>query len=164
MFRIALVGHSQIPRRFEVNQEDVTVDIYRAPGGKAANFFDDERLNKVLRQKYDLIILWIRSNDIEKDCVVREIAGNIKNIVKELEARCEAEVRTCLIRPRKTEDQPRVRIEPDTYIRVAKGINEALQKKLLKKNRFLSFGVKPFWDDLKRWCSFQPGRTRAHNN
>ena len=144
MFKVAIVGHSQVPEELVFDREDVSVDIFRAPGGRASTFFLDRRMADVGHQKYDLVILWLGSNDITPHCVVRKIADKLAFIVKDLERKCEAQVRMCLIEPR----YPDGRLDQTTYEKVAKGINNLLQRRLLKKYRFISFGAKPFWDSL----------------
>lgn len=88
MFKVAIVGHSQVPHRFDVEVENSEVRIYRARGARARNFFNDERLNRVLAWKHDLTILWIGSNDISPTTQPRELTNIILNIGKVIEQNC----------------------------------------------------------------------------
>ena len=45
MFKVAVVGHSQVPSGLAV--ENTQVKIYRIPGARAQNFFSEERLSSV---------------------------------------------------------------------------------------------------------------------
>lgn len=98
MPRVALVGHSQLP----VHWENVSweLDVFRAPGGHAYSFFEDSRLKDVLNNQYDVVLLWIGSNDIKVDTVVQDLADEMINIVYTLEEKCEAETIPVLLEPR----------------------------------------------------------------
>ena len=80
--KVSLVGHSQLP--YELYVEGAEIKIFRAPGGRADSFFNDERLNSVLNWPHDLCILWLGSNDIEEDTVVGEVVDNITEIIDEI--------------------------------------------------------------------------------
>ena len=147
-FRAAIVGHSHVPTSLDIDDDTVQLDLYRAPGGKAHNFFNDERLNPILQHKYDLVILWIGSNDIKENSSVKDLARKIKQLVQTIEEKCEAEVRTCMIEPRKPGLVGRFRVEEETYRKVAKAVNRKLQSKELRGKRVIDFGAKPFWDAL----------------
>ena len=147
-FKAAIVGHIHVPTSLEIGDDTVQLDLFRAPGAKAHNFFNDERLNLVLQHKYDLVILWIGSNDIKESSSVKDLAKKIKQIVQAIEESCEAEVRTCTIEPRKPGRTGRFRVEQETYRKVAKAVNRKLQNKELRGKRVVDFGAKPFWDSL----------------
>ena len=148
-FKAAIVGHSQVPKQIDDLPSRVELDIYRSPGARALGFFSNERLIKVFDNRYDFVILWIGSNDIHLHCSVAEIAHAIKNIVDQLLARCTPRVRICLIEPRATEARWKPLMEQETYNKIAKGINNKLQKRLLKGKEVISFGAKPFWYFLR---------------
>ena len=83
MWKISVVGHSQIPKKLEV--ENTEIRIFRAPGGRADNFNNDTRMNEVLNWKHDLCILWIGSNDIDQESKPKDIVENISQIVESIE-------------------------------------------------------------------------------
>ena len=93
-----MVGHSQIPKKLEV--ENTEIRIFRAPGGRADDFHNDARMNEVLNWEHDLYILLIGSNDFDQESQPKDIAENISQIVKSIEQDCEAVVWVCLIEPR----------------------------------------------------------------
>ena len=149
MFNTALVGHSQLPTSLAV-EVPVTINIFRSPGAHASNFFENSQLTSVLENRYHLIILWIGSNDITDTCQVIDIARNIKEIVVALENTCGADVRICLIEPRRPEQQTNIELDNVTYGKIAKAVNRKLQQHFLKGRKFISFGAKLFWEDLKQ--------------
>ena len=162
MFRAAIVGHSHVPSTLEVKvpafdqagkptEEALPVDIYRSPGATAEDFFWNNTLSAIFEYQYQLIILWIGSNDIHDSVEVRDLVHHISRIVKALETHCKADVRFCLIEPRAVERSPRTNIqEQETYNKIAKGVNRKLQGRVLRGRRFISFGAKPFCQDLGR--------------
>ena len=83
MWKISVVGHSQIPKKLEV--ENTEIRIFRAPGGRADNLNNDTGMNEVLNWKHDLCILWIGSNDIDQESKPKDIVENISQIVESIE-------------------------------------------------------------------------------
>ena len=75
MWKISVVGHSQVPKKLEV--EDAEIRIFRGPGDRADNFHNDTRMSEVLNWEHDLCILWIGSNDIDQESRPKDIAENI---------------------------------------------------------------------------------------
>ncbi|MPC88347.1 hypothetical protein E2C01_083248 [Portunus trituberculatus] len=127
MFRVAIVGHSQIPVALPGLPDDIEVSLFRVPGARAQNFFTNSVFMSIFESKFDLIILWIGSNDIHSRCRVKEIVADIKAIVEQLEAVCTPRIKICLIEPRR----------PDP-------------KRSLQTKRFISFGARPFAEGLAR--------------
>ena len=98
MWKVSLVGHSQLPEQLTVSNTEI--QIYRSPGARADEFFEDETLREVLNWEHDLCILWLGSNDIDGETSPNEIAENIKEIIEEIEQECQAVVWICLVEPR----------------------------------------------------------------
>ena len=90
MFKVALVGHSQMPRSLRVDNAEVKV--FRAPGGKLANFHRDSRLNQVLSWPHNLTYLWLGSNDINPESNIGDLINQTKAIASEIEERCGSQV------------------------------------------------------------------------
>ena len=149
MFKVAIVGHSQVPSHLNNLPSPIDVQIFRSPGATARSFFYNEHLTAVFNGRYDMVILWLGSNDIHPRCQVKDIVNNIKHIVEQLEARCTPRVKICLVEPRLTEIRWRPRIEQEIYNKVAKGVNNKLQKRALPGKEFISFGAKPFLYSLR---------------
>ena len=148
-FKVAIVGHSQVPSHLDDLPSPVEVQIFRSPGATARSFFNNDHLTAVFNGRYDMVILWLGSNDIHSGCKVTDIVSDIKSIVEQLEARCTPKVKICLIEPRLTETRWRPQIEQEAYNKVAKGVNNKLQKRALRGKGFITFGAKPFWYSLK---------------
>ena len=149
VFKVAIVGHSQVPPQLDGVSPQVEVTIFRSPGAKARSFFANPQLAAVLEGRWDMVILWLGSNDITNRCQVADIVQDLKNIVLQLEERCTPKVKVCLVEPRHTEVRWRPRVEQESYNKVAKAINNKLQKRALKGRTFISFGAKPFWYSLR---------------
>ena len=148
MFKVALVGHSQVSTALDL-PDGIELSIFRSPGAKARTFFRNPRLTRVLRNKYDLVILWLGSNDIKPSCRVREIVQDLKAIVVRLELGCASRVKVCLIEPRHPDRrEPLPVVDQETYDKVRKGINNNLQKRALKGKEFITFGARPYERDL----------------
>ena len=62
MFKVALVGHSQVPTTFEA-PEGAEVSIFRRRGGLVEHF-DQPPLLNVYEYKPNLVILFLGSNDL----------------------------------------------------------------------------------------------------
>ena len=137
--KFALVGHSQLPLECEVPAWETRV--FRAPGGKAESFFGDPRMCNVLEWPHDFCILWLGSNDIREDTVVKNIVDNLCTIVYEIEEKCSAQVIIVLVEPRFYPfEYP---VSHFTYGKAQKGINRQLRRRL--KNRSFIRYTSAFW-------------------
>ena len=148
-FKAAVVGHSQVPTVIEV-PDCIDLTIFRSPGAKARKFFTDPLLSPVLENRYDVVILWLGSNDITPRCAVRDIVKNIKNIVLRLEEVCTPRVKICLVEPRHPERRYAHVVSQETYDLIRKGVNNNLQRRALRGKEFISFGARPYEGDLGR--------------
>ena len=83
MFKVAIVGHSQVPR--QLHAIDTTVRIFRAPGGRVSSFHSDSRLSSVLSWEHHLTFLWLGSNDVTPEVSTGELAGDIIRLATEIE-------------------------------------------------------------------------------
>ncbi len=99
MWKISIVGHSQVPK--ELHFPNTEIRIFRAPGGKAQFFQENELMNKILDWKLDLCIVWLGSNDITSNADPKEMFNFIKEICHTTEGDCHAEVYVCQIEPRR---------------------------------------------------------------
>ena len=138
-----------MPSHLDNLPSSIDVQIFRSPGATARSFFNNEHLTAVFHGRYDMVILWLGSNDIHPQCQVKDIVNTIKRIVEQLEAHCTPRVKICLVEPRLTEIRWRPRIEQGAYNKVAKGVNNKLQKRALRGKEFISFGAKPFLYSLR---------------
>ena len=143
MLRVALVGHSQLPSELEVDGADI--EIFRAPGGKAYGFYEDERLNEVLDWSGDLVILWLGSNDIKQNTHVSDVVDNITEIKESIEEECGAEVVIILVEPRSyPDDYP---VNETRYKKIQRAINKKLEREL-PDTRFLQFNTQMYQTEL----------------
>ena len=53
MFRVAIVGHSQVPKELPNLPNAVQLQVFRVPGARAHTFFSDEVLTSVFNDRYD---------------------------------------------------------------------------------------------------------------
>ena len=123
MTRVALVGHSQLPHSLEVEGADI--EIFRAPGGRVDEFYDDERMSDVLKEEWDLVIVWLGSNDIDYDTNTGQLVSELLDVCETIVNACQAVVKICLIEPR---------FYPDGYVghEDYKKIQRSVNRKLLK--------------------------------
>ena len=142
MWKVSLVGHSQLPWDIEISGAEIRV--FRAPGGRADSFYQDERLCEVLEWEHDLCILWLGSNDIEEDSHPAEIAERIENIVDDIETSCKAIVHVCLVEPRFYPGEEYMTHEQ--YGKIQRGINKKLRRRL--NNMFIQFNSGDWIDEI----------------
>lgn len=126
MFKVSIVGHSQVPRCLEISCAEIK--CFRALGGRADSFFKDIRLLDVCNWKHDLSILWIGSNDIAHGINPSQLTAKIKEIVRVIEQECGAIVCVCLIEPRfYSGERP---ISTSNYKKVQHSVNRKLKRVL----------------------------------
>lgn len=147
-FRVALVGHSQVPRHLRLDQ--VEISVFRAPGASAGDFKTDPRLNSVLQSRFELVLVWLGSNEIRESSRVRQVVKSIKDIVDEIKECCKAKVGVILIEPRKTDQQWRQFVSQETYDKVARAVNRTLTQRTLKGGIFVQFTARPYRECLDR--------------
>ena len=64
MYRVAIVGHSQVPRSFRVHSNpDIEIKIFRRPGGRISHI-DEPPLSDAFEYNPDLVFLFLGGNDI----------------------------------------------------------------------------------------------------
>ena len=162
-YRVALVGHSQLPRELNVPYPGIELRIFRAPGARATNFESRARLRDALAWKHDLTILWIGSNDITTHTIPNDLAHDIQAIITNFESQCGSEVSIVLIEPRLPD--PRFGHNPssEAYRLIADGVNRRLIRR--NRNRYtLSMGARPFVAGLGRDGVHWARASRAHVN
>ena len=159
MFKVSLVGHSQIP--YSLNVHNSEIRIFRAPGGRASSFFSDERLNRVLSWKHDLCLLWLGSNDIADGIDPSLLTNTIREITRTIERDCEAVVCICLIEPRLYSGvRP---ISAENYKKVQHSINNRIKRCM--RNQVIHFNsnfyVESLSSDGVHWSS--AGRSKVED-
>jgi len=157
MWKVSLVGHSQIPK--SLNVPNVELNIFRAPGGKASSFFEDNRMNEVLKWEHDLCILWLGSNDIKSNTNPDELLDRIAEICHAIERDCQAVVIVCQIEPRLYLRE--IPVSHNQYKKIQGGINNRLKRRL--SNKLIHFNtclfVKELASDGVHWSN--TGRDRV---
>ena len=133
MWKVSLVGHSQLPWELDIGGAEVRV--FRASGGRADSFHHDERLYEVLDWEHDLCILWLGSNDIENDSHPADIAETIGDIVEQIENNCNAIVHVCLVEPRFYPEEEYM--THGKYGKIQRAVNKKLRRNL--GNVFIQF-------------------------
>ena len=139
MFKVSLVGHSQLPNYLEV--EGTEIRIFRAPGGHAETFFSDDRLNRVLQWKHDHCILWLGSNDIAEGMSPEGLFNTIKEITKTIERECGAVVQICLLEPRIYSDEEKAPISNLNYKKVMNSVNNRIKRFLRNATIHFNKGI-----------------------
>lgn len=124
-YKIAIAGHSQLPRELEIN--NAQVDIFRKPGALVKDFFSRETLGKVFEKTYDVVVLWIGSNDVKEDTSVRDLVLQILNIIVEVRRLCGAHVIFVSLEDRRYGERNRF-IPPHRYRTVREAINKRVRQ------------------------------------
>ncbi len=140
MLRIAFVGHSQIPRRF--NFPEAHVQLFRSPGARAYSFLEDPSMSNVLQWEHDLTFVWIGSNDITSSTNPGEIFSHIVEICDAIEDACHSTVYVCQVEPRRSTRN----VPPEQYKRIQCGINNRIKKKYKARN--IHFNSMQFVEEL----------------
>lgn len=149
LFRVALVGHSQLPvswPSYGEGDEAVEVRLFRSPGGKVGTFRHNRVLREVLEWPHDLTVLWLGSNDICDRARPIVLANDIRELVREVENRCGSKVLISLIEPR-TAHRRSAGLEPGGYNRVAASVNRRLRRSL-RNHIFLDFTAPPYQREI----------------
>ena len=86
MVKVAIVGHSQVPR--EISIPNVETRVFRKPGARIQHFHN-ELLPAVLEFAPDVIVIFLGGNDIDvsADCALR-VANGLKGIIEILKDNC----------------------------------------------------------------------------
>ena len=86
MVKVAIVGHSQVPR--EISIPNVETRVFRKPGARIQHFHS-ELLPEVLDFSPDIIVIFLGGNDIDAspDCSQR-VANGLKGIIEILKDNC----------------------------------------------------------------------------
>ena len=145
-FKVAIVGHSLIPRHLEVPQCEVR--CFRAPGGRARDFDRDPRLNQVLSWPHHITILYLGGNDVHPEVEVREITDNIQAVIAKIEEHCESRVAVVLLEPRQLPIVTRG-LNRSRYRTIYQAVNRRLQR-LLGRRQTFQFGAQPYRQNLRR--------------
>ena len=123
-YRVAIAGHSQLPRELEVTHAQV--EIFRKPGALVRDFFDRETLGKIFEKNYDVVVLWIGSNDVKENTSVRELVLQIINLIVEVQHSCGAQVIFICLEDRRYGEGNRF-IPPRRYRTVRDAINKRVR-------------------------------------
>ena len=127
MFRVAIVGHSQIPHNVGDHIEGAVVDFYRKPGGKVAEWSNTPELNSVLDHSYNLVFLWLGSNDIKGSIDIGVLTTAILNIAAQIQRCCGAFV--WIVEPeRRTSVSRAPGLTELEYKRIVRGIKRRLSR------------------------------------
>lgn len=133
MFKVALVGHSQIPVGFQSSEPNVEVRLFRAPGALVDGFNNNRRLTSVLQWPHDLTILWLGSNDIRDSTDPSELAGRILTIARTIEDHCQSRVIVSEVEKRVYPPNHPHFFSNERYLRVRRSVN----RNLLRTRQFL---------------------------
>ena len=93
MFRVAFIGHSQVPTRYEYQFQDANVRIYvyRKPGARIKDLRLDPQFRSFWRHRFDVSFIFIGGNDIERDTQPRAVSDeycHLLNIINGKDVAC----------------------------------------------------------------------------
>ena len=143
LFRVAIVGHSQIPFDFP-DISRVALRIFRLPGGRLGDFEKDSIFKESFNWAHDLTILFIGGNDIpalSNELIVRKLI----DLVDRYKALGSRNVVVTLIEPREYSLGNRFGIDNELYKHSMNFINRKI-KRLSKSRHFriLNINARPF--------------------
>ncbi|MEL7523367.1 MAG: SGNH/GDSL hydrolase family protein [Cyanobacteria bacterium J06553_1] len=128
--KIALVGHSQIP--VDLYYPNAVITYFKKPGALARFCLDYPETRGVLNDTFDLVIIWVGSNDIRPNCGLDYLPSKIADIATEIQNRTGADIRIVLIEPRDCPPGNRNQITRAEYIRIQKGVNKRIIRRCLE--------------------------------
>ena len=88
--KVAIVGHSQVPP--ELISPGITVHIFRRPGARVNDWQNVPEFVDLLNHQFDLVFIWIGSNDITSTCRPNAILRQINLFALQVENSCNAKV------------------------------------------------------------------------
>ena len=124
VMRIGIVGHSQVP--LSIDSPSDTVSIFRKPGAKILNWRNIPELTAVFEHNFDLVFIWLGSNDISETCVTAQIFQEINHFASLVETRCNTKVILVEIENRHYTSS-RFYVNPERYQRIKRHINQKLR-------------------------------------
>ncbi|MEL7522101.1 MAG: SGNH/GDSL hydrolase family protein, partial [Cyanobacteria bacterium J06553_1] len=139
-FRVALVGHSNVPDGF--HHPGAVVTICKKRGAHIRDFYKEPELMKVFNDKYDLVFIYLGSNDVVKGGDTVEIPKLTREIAIDIKNRTGAKVIAIALEPRNCPENYHTPTED--YRRLARAINSKIRLK--KKD---DYGVLHLWQFLR---------------
>ena len=137
--KVGIVGHSQVPP--ELISPGITVHIFRKPGAKVNDWQNVPELADILNHHFDLVFIWIGSNDITTTCRPNVILRQLNQFAQQVESRCNTKVVIVEIESR-CYQHSRHYVPPLQYLHIRRAINQRLH--LQKRYSLLSFGALKF--------------------
>ena len=141
--KVAIVGHSQIPE-YLPDIVGVETRIFRLPGGRLHDVYENEILNDSFKWSHDMTIIFLGGNDVTHKS--RElIVGNLLDLVEGFKNKGSRIIVVVLIEPRTYHSSNRFGIDNDTYKSDMFFINRKL-KRLANSRHFkvLNINARPF--------------------
>ena len=130
MFRVALVGHSQVPVNYEYGYQDfpVRVYVYRRPGARIKDIRFDPVFNSFWRHRFDLSILFIGGNDLEKDTNTKAVRDEYCHLIRVLNGKDAACIPSTIERRENLPTFHRYQITQAEYNSKSRSINRFLAR------------------------------------
>ena len=93
MFRVAFVGHSQVPLNYEyrVPEANVRIYVYRKPGARVRDIRLDPQFRSFWNHRFDISFIFIGGNDLEPETNPRAVKDeyiHLLNIVNGKDVAC----------------------------------------------------------------------------
>ena len=143
--RIALLGHSQIPKELKV--EGCEIKIFRHPGAEIIETFRSLPL-ELTENSFHWILVWLGSNDIKDSVDLDELFLYLKQLVFILGQKCKAEVCVVAVEPRKR-FRKKDGLTLTRYNRIRSGLNKRIVR-TFKPELVTHFNDKVFQEGLAR--------------
>ena len=86
MYKVAVVGHSQIPNQISTRDTNVSIKVFRRQGARLEHI-DELPFCEIFNSQYDLLVLFLGGNDI---AAYPEEAERIIHDLKALLLKCKA--------------------------------------------------------------------------
>ena len=143
MYKVAVVGHSQTPKRIDTRDPNVSVKIFRRSGARLEHI-NELPFCEIFDSQYDLLVLFLGGNDIS---AYPEETERIIYDLKGLLLKCKAvaqEVVYVLIEGRHYPDNNRFGITSRVYENCKKRVNRNIRR-FLKRQGMRSFNTTDYY-------------------
>ena len=137
--KVAILGHSQVPP--ELTGPGINCTVYRKPGAKLNNWQDVPEFAEILNNKFDIVFIWLGSNDITTTCRPNLILHQLTHLAQQIEADCQCKVVLVEIEHR-CYTNSRHFVPPTQYLHIRRAVNKRLH--LQHRYTLLSFGALRF--------------------
>ena len=132
MYKVAVVGHSQIPKHIDIRDPNVSVKIFRRSGARLEHI-NELPFHEIFDSQYDLLVLFLGGNDIATyPEEIERIIHDLKGLLLKYKAVAQ-EVVYVLIEGRQYPDNNRFGITNKVYESCRKRVNRNIRRFLMRQ-------------------------------